>query len=133
MVYNIDNMKEKYIPNVTDIKILVTVEFLNDLGYYPLPQGVLKILSGVIDFETKDFLECPTFQTIISYNSKKISRSILLLVRYCYLEKKYDEKTNELYLKMGERGKGFLLSYRKHHKLNYKKHQKTEKRTIVKI
>ncbi len=126
-------MKEKYLPNLTDIKIMVTVEYLNEQGYYPLPQGVLKILSGVIDFETKDFLNCPTFQTIISYNSKKISRSILLLVRYRYLEKKYDVNTNELYLSLGERGKGFLLSYRKHHKLNYKKHQKIEKRTIVKI
>ena len=126
-------MKERFIPNIIDIKILITVDYLNNLGYYPLPQGVLKILSGVLDFEGEKFQDCPTFQTIVSYNSKKISREIIMLVRYKYLVKKYDIKSNELYLMISDKGKGYLLDYSKHHKISFKKHVKKEKVTIVKI
>ena len=122
-------MDEKHIPSLSDIKILVTIQYLNERGYYPLHTGILKILNGVVDFETKDFIDCPTFQSLISFNAKKISRSLLLLHRYNYVKKVYDPETDKLYYALDEKGKALLLKKKYH----YKRSKKQEKTTIVKI
>ena len=124
---------EKYQPSLIETKILLTIEYLNSLGYYPLPLGVTKILNGIIDEETIAFKECPTFQTAISYNSKKISKSIVILNRYNYVKKTFDKVTNELYLEITDKGKSYLLDFNKHHKINLTRHKKEFKVTIVKI
>lgn len=124
---------EKFEPKITDIKILVTVNYLNELDLYPLVEGVLKILKGVIDEETSNLTKCPTFQTLLSYNSKQISRRVMMLLRYNYLQKKYDPTSNELYLNISEKGKSFLINYYKRRKMNFCKKNKLEEPTIVKI
>ena len=126
-------MNEKYTPKLIDIKILYTVNSLNELGYFPNNHGVLKILKGEVDTESKAFTNLITFQTLVSYNSKKLSRIILLLVRYKYLEKKYDKNTDDLYLKISEKGKIYLQDYLSKHHPIFKKHQKINNPTIVKI
>lgn len=126
-------MKEKFTPNITDVKILLTIQYLNKKGYYPLPLGVAKILGGLLDDETKQFIDCPTYQTLISYKSKKVSRLIVILIRYKYLEKIYDPISNDLYLKLSQRGELFLDDYLAHHHLDLKPHQKDHKTTIVHI
>ena len=118
---------------VTHYKILETVEYLNEKGYYPLSHGVRKILMGEKDDETLSFKECPTYGTLISYPSKKISRYVMMLQRYHYLNKKYDPKTDKLYLMISELGTSSLLNYRKKHKLSYKKKKLSKEITIVKI
>ena len=116
-----------------DIKILDTISLLNDNQFFPLPDGVYKILKGVIDKETIAFMDYPTFSTLVSCKSKRISMAIMLLVRHKYLEKIYVEKEDELFLKISNFGKSFLLDYHKKHKLKYKKKEKQITRTIIHI
>ena len=118
---------------VTHYKILETVEYLNEQKYYPLSHGVRKILMGEKDDETLMFKECPTYGTLISYPSKKISRYVMMLQRYHYLNKKYDPKTDKLYLEISDLGVASLLKYRKKHKSDYKKKNCPKEVTIVKI
>lgn len=118
---------------ISHYKILFTIDYLNKQNYYPLSKGVWKILKGDIDEETMPFMECESFGTITSYSSKKISRLIMMLYRYHYLSKKYDEKTNELYLEISDLGASSLAKYLAKHKNSFKKKEKTIERTIVKI
>ena len=117
----------------THYKILETVEYLNEKNFYPLSHGVRKILMGEEDEETIAFKDAPTYGTLISYPSKKISRYIMMLQRYHYLGKKYDPKTDKLYLMISELGKVTLLKYLKKHKLTYKKKKYNKEITIVNI
>lgn len=114
-------------------KILYTVNYLNVKHYYPLSKGVWKILKGDIDEETMPFMECESFGTITSYSSKKISRLIMMLYRYHYLSKKYDEKTNEIYLEISPLGVSSLGKYLAKHKNSFKKKEKTIEHTIIQI
>ena len=119
--------------SVTHFKILETVDYLNSKHFYPLSHGVRKILMGEEDEETLEFKDCPTYGTLISYPSKKISRYVMMLQRYHYLNKKYDPKTDKLYLEISDLGTSTLLIYRKKHKLTYKKKISRKETTIVKI
>lgn len=117
----------------THFKILETVEFLNKKGYYPLAHGVRKILMGEVDEETLMFKDAPTYGTLISYPSKKISRYVMMLQRYHYLDKKYDPVSDKLYLKISDLGSSTLLKHSKKHKTSYKKKEYNKEVTIVKI
>ena len=125
--------KKELTLTTTHYKILETVEFLNKQKYYPLAHGVRKILMGEEDDETLLFKDAPTYGTLISYPSKKISRYVMMLQRYHYLNKKYDPKTDKLYLEISDLGSISLLNYRKKHKLTYKKKKSNKEVTIVKI
>lgn len=118
---------------ITHYKILETVEYLNNLHYYPLAHGVRKILMGEVDEEALSFKDCPTYGTLISYPSKKLSRYVMMLQRYHYLAKKYDLVTDKLYLEISPLGTSELLKYRKKHKLSYKKKTIQKETTIVHI
>ena len=120
-------------PSKTDAKILLTVSYLNEKHLYPNHVGVYKILSGVEDEEVEQYKDCPTYSTLISVNTKQISRLILMLVRYKYLEKIYDKETDELYLMVSEKGKAWLFDYSRKHKINLSKKAKIKEKTIVKI
>ena len=109
-------VRSVYVLETSDLKILETVTFLNKDNYYPLPEGVYKILSGVDDEETEKFSELPTYKTLISYNSKKVSRLIVMLIRYHYLERVYDPVSDKLYLKVAPKGEVELVKYHKKHK-----------------
>lgn len=125
--------KIKFEPNITDIKILVTIDFLNSKHLFPLVDGVLKILKGIKDEETNSLTDCPTFQTLLSYNSKQLSRRIMMLLRYEFLFKKYDPKTNDLYLAITDKGKRFLLTYFRKRKCSFPKKEVKKHSSIVKI
>ena len=51
-----------------DIKILDTISNLNKQGMYPLSDGVYKIVAGIVDEETANLRDEPTFATLISSN-----------------------------------------------------------------
>lgn len=119
--------------SITHQKILDTVRLLNEANFYPNSEGVYKILAGVIDEETINYKDSDTFSTLISFNIKKVSRYILLLVRYGYLEKIYDKITNDLYLKISFKGLETSQNFHKKYKKPYPKSLKKLKRTIVKI
>lgn len=125
--------KKIFVPCTSDIKILRTVQLLNSKDLYPLPQGVFKILSGSGEDEYIAYREMPTYATLLSYSSKHVSRLIMMLCRNHYLEKVYDERTNELYLKISAKGEMFLTNYDKKHKYSFIKKSSNKKATIIKI
>ena len=124
---------QKFTLTITYIKILETVFELNEKGFYPLPQGVYKIVSGKTDEETLDYKWIKTYGSLISFSSKKVSRFIMMLLRYEYLHKKYDPNTDELYLARAFLKKSSLFEYQRKHKINYSKKESNKRRTIVKI
>ena len=125
-------MKEFAI-NQTYYKVLLTISELNKKSYYPLNEGIYKILAGVIDEETSSFVNVLTFGTLTSYSSKKVCHLTLMLFRNKYLEKVYDPKTDELYFKITKLGEDCLEKYLKRKHNSYSKKVVTKKTTIVKI
>ena len=123
----------KFKLNITYYKILETVSLLNKDGYYPLNEGIYKIVTGKKDEETLQFSNLPTYSTLISYPSKKICNLTLMLFRNKYLEKVYDSKTDELYFKITRLGEDVLEKYLKRKHNTYSKKVVNKKITIVKI
>ena len=115
------------------MKIIETVSYLNERHFYPLPEGIGKILKGEKDDETLQFVSCPTYATLISFPSKKICRYVMMLTRYGYLDKIYDQKTNTLYLRTTDLGESTLFDYKKKHKRAFTKRTLNKKVTIVHI
>lgn len=126
-------MKSDYIPSTSEIKILETVSYLNEKDLYPLPLGVYKILVGSSENDFIIYHELPTYRTLTSFSSKHISRLIMMLLRNNFLEKIYDEKSDELYLKITDKGVAFLLHYHKKHKYSFHKKIVSKKPLIVEI
>ena len=114
-------------------KILLTISYLNGLKLYPLPEGVYRILIGDVSDEIIIYKDCPTYGMLISFNSKKVSRYIMMLCRYGYLGKKYDERTNELYLEVTPKGDIASKKYFKRYQGSLKKKTPKGKPVIVKI
>lgn len=119
--------------NQTYCKVLLTISELNKLSFYPLNEGVYKILAGINDEEVEPFADLVTFGTLTSYTSKKICHLTLMLFRHGYLGKIYDSKTKKLYLRVTEDGekalKGFFLKRKK----SFSKRKLKNAPTIVKI
>lgn len=126
-------VKNEFSISQTAYKVLHTIYYLNDLNFYPNKNGVYKIIHGDIDEETLAFRSCPTFSTVISISSKKISLLITLLIRYDYVKNVYDAKTEEFYLELTAKGKIETSKYILKKKAEYKKKSKVIKPTIVKI
>lgn len=116
-----------------DLKILETVSLLNKDHFYPLSEGVFLILSGDDDEDIQKFNYLPTFKTLISFNQKKISRLIVMLLRYHYLERVYDPNTDKLYLKITALGETELINYHKKHKYKFTTKKVKKSPSIVKL
>lgn len=125
-------MRTSKLINVTDYKVLLTINYLNELGYIPSASGVLKILTGVIDEETEMFSLCPTFQVLVSYNPKRLTRDINSLVTNGYLRRFHKGEFKDYYFEITDMGKATLIHYQSHHKVNLKKHKPKKKPTIIK-
>ena len=125
--------RNEYILETSDYKILETVSLLNKNDLYPLSEGVYKILAGVDDDETKLYKNIATYKTLISYNSKKVARLIMMLLRYHYLERVYDPESDKLYLKVAPKGEIELVKYRKKHKYKFATKEVNNEPTIVKL
>lgn len=118
---------------ITHIKILDTISNLNKKGLYPISDGVYKIIAGIVDAETKNYLNEPTFGTLLSFNSKKTCRYLLALQRYGYIKKIYAPTKNYLVYATTMLGEDTLEKYHKKHKKAYLKKDKKIKETIIKI
>ena len=125
-------MKTTKTINITLYKILLTINYFNELGYTPSVAGILKIITGVIDEETENFALCPTFQTLVSYGSKRLSRDMNILVSYGYLHRIHKEEFSDYYFEINDSGKTILVYYKAHHKINLTKHEIKKKPTIIK-
>ena len=119
--------------NQTYAKVLLTISELNKKSYFPLNEGLYKILTGVNDEETAPFLDLVTFGTLTSYSSKRICHLTLMLFRHGYIGKIFDPETKKLYFRTTEKGEEVLtIFYKKHHCSFVRKKPKMAK-TIAKI
>lgn len=119
--------------NQTYCKVLLTISELNKLSYYPLNEGIYKILVGLNDDEVQPFKDLVTFGTLTSYSSKKICHLTLMLFRHGYIGKIYDSKTKKLYLRVTENGEKALMNFFDKHKKSFAKRKQKTISTIVKI
>lgn len=119
--------------NQTYCKVLVTINELNKLSYYPLNEGVYKILAGINDDEVAPFTDLITFGTLTSYSSKKICHLTLMLFRHGYIGKVFDPHTKKLYLRVTDKGSEALSLYFKKHRGGFKKRKPKTAPTIIKI
>ena len=125
--------KQVYHPNLLENKILITIEYLNSLGFYPNSFGVYKILKGEVDEEIKPFINCPTFRVIISIPKKKISLRINMLLRHDFLNNKYSINDDMMVLEISTKGKQFLKEYYKNRKIDFTKKKQNSQKTIIKL
>ena len=126
-------MPKELVLTTSHHKILLTISYLNKMHLYPLSEGVFRILCGDVSDDIIIYKDCPTYGTLISFNSKKVSRYIMMLCRYGYLGKKYDEKSNELYLEVTPKGDIASKKYFKRYQGSLKKKTPKGKPVIVKI
>ena len=125
-------MKELEI-SITHIKILETISYLNQKHMYPVSDGVYKIVAGIIDEETIELQDVPTFGTLISFGSKKVCRYLLALQRHRYIKKIYAKAQDCLVYVTTEIGESTLMNYHKKHKRPFIKKKRIIKRTIFTI
>jgi len=107
--------------NITSFKVLYTINKLNEKNYYPNIHGVLKLVNGVIDNETKDFISLETFATLISIKGRRMSSIVHQLQRYNYVSLKHDKSDDNMYLYVTFKGESNIEDYLKHHKISFKK------------
>ena len=119
--------------NQTYYKVLITIKALNDLHYYPLNEGIYKILVGVVDEDTKPFVDLDCFGTLISFTSKKVCRLTMMLYRYGYIGRIFDTQTKKLYFSLTDKGLETTEAFLKNHKKPFARRNKNITPTIVKI
>ena len=119
--------------NQTYCKVLLTISELNKRAYYPLNEGVYKIVAGLLDDEIAPFSDLVTFATLTSYSSKKICHLTIMLFRQGLIGKIFDPDSKKLYLRTTEKGETLLTNYFKRHKKSFAKRKPKSVPTIVKI
>ena len=119
--------------NQTYYKVLITIKALNDLHYYPLNEGIYKILVGVVDEDTKPFVDLDCFGTLISFTSKKVCRLTMMLYRYGYIGRIFDAQTKKLYFSLTDKGIEATETFLRNHKKPFARRNKNVTPTIVKI
>lgn len=119
--------------NQTYYKVLITIKALNDSHYYPLNEGIYKILVGIVDDETKPFVDMDCFGTLISFTSKKVCRLTMMLFRYGYLGRVFDTNTKKLYFSLTDKGLEAVEQFLTKHKKPFARRNKSNSPTIVKI
>lgn len=119
--------------NQTYCKVLLTISELNKQGYYPLNEGVYKIVSGLLDDEVEPFSDLKTFATLTSFSSKKICHLTLMLFKHGLIGKIFDPDSKKLYLRVTEAGEQALSTYFEKHKKGFAKRTPKSVPTIVKI
>ena len=123
----------KFEINQTYCKVLLTIQELNKSNYYPLNEGIFKVLAGAIDEETLAFSNLSTYGTLTSYTSKKICHLTLMLFRQGLIGKIFDPNTKKLYFRISEKGEQAIANYFVKHKKGFAKRNPKNNPTIVKI
>ena len=119
--------------NQTYCKVLLTISELNKLNYYPLNEGIYKIVAGIIDNEIMQFSDFESYGTLSSFSSKKICRLTMMLFRRGLISKVLDPQTKKLYFRTTEKGEEALKNYFAKHKKGFVRRKQKETITIVKI
>ena len=118
---------------VSHYKILQTVNELNKVKKYPTAKGVNNILQGKLDPETRNYINLKTFGTLLSYPGRHLCSYILNMVRRGYLSYIYDKKSDDMYLRVTEKGEIEIFTFEKKHKNEYTHKEPHRKAQIVEI
>lgn len=118
---------------VSHYKILQTVNELNKVKKYPTAKGINNILQGKLDVETRKYIDLKTFGTLLSYPGRRLCSYILNMVRRGYLSYIYDKTTDNMYLRITEKGEIEVFNFEKKHKNEYTKKEPHRKAQIVEI
>lgn len=117
---------------VSHFKILETVYLLNDKKAYPNAKGLNNILKGQVDLYTKDYVDLPTFATLISFCGRKMCACVLNLIKRNYLVYIYDDSCDDMFLQITIKGKEALFRFKDYYNKPYSKKTRIEKPTIIK-
>ncbi|MFA5421724.1 MAG: hypothetical protein WC344_02860 [Bacilli bacterium] len=117
--------------SITHFKVLETVDNLNAKKAFPTVDGLAKILNGVIDSETKFFVDSSTFATLLSYHGRKLTALVTNLVRRGYLTYEYDDAGDDKFIKMTALGRSSLFSFQNDRSRPYKQRDRKAERTIL--
>ena len=118
---------------VSHYKILQTVNELNKVKKYPTAKGINNILQGKLDPETRKYIELKTFGTLLSYPGRRLCSYILNMVRRGYLSYIYDKVSDDMYLRLTEKGEIEVFNFERKHKNEYTKKEPHRKAQIVEI
>ena len=118
---------------VSHYKILQTVNELNKVKKYPTAKGVNNILQGKLDPETRKYIDLKTFGTLLSYPGRRLCSYILNMVRRGYLSYIYDKVSDDMYLRLTEKGEIEVYNFERKHKTEYTKKEPHIKAQIVEI
>ena len=125
--------KDDFKLTVSHYKILQTVNELNKVKKYPTAKGINNILQGKLDPETRQYIDLKTFGTLLSYPGRRLCSYILNMVRRGYLSYIYDKKSDEMYLRVTEKGEVEVFNFERKHKNEYTKKEPHRKLQIVEI
>lgn len=125
--------KSEFKLTVSHYKILQTVNELNKVKKYPSAKGVNNILQGKLDPETRNYIDLKTFGTLLSYPGRRLCSYILNMVRRGYLSYIYDKKSDDMYLRITEKGEIEVFNFERKHKNEYTKKEPHRKAQIVEI
>lgn len=118
---------------VSHYKILQTVNELNKNKKYPTAKGINNILQGKLDPETRKYIDLKTFGTLLSYPGRRLCSYILNMVRRGYLSYIYDKNSDDMYLRVTEKGELEVFNFERKHKNEYTKKEPHRKAQIVEI
>ena len=118
---------------VSHYKILQTVNELNKEKKYPTAKGINNILQGKLDPETRKYINLKTFGTLLSYPGRRLCSYILNMVRRGYLSYIYHKESDEMYLRLTEKGEIEVFNFERKHKNQYTKKEPHRKAQIVEI
>ena len=125
--------KNEFRLTVSHYKILQTVNELNKEKKYPTAKGINNILQGKLDPETRKYINLKTFGTLLSYPGRRLCSYILNMVRRGYLSYIYDKGSDDMYLRLTEKGEVEVFNFERKHKNNYTKKEPHRKAQIVEI
>ena len=125
--------KAEFRLTVSHYKILQTVNELNKQKLYPTAKGINNILQGKLDPETRKYINLKTFGTLLSYPGRRLCSYILNMVRRGYLSYIYDKGSDDMYLRLTEKGEVEVFNFERKHKNQYTKKEPHRKAQIVEI
>ena len=125
--------KNEFRLTVSHYKILQTVNELNKDKKYPTAKGINNILQGKLDPETRKYVNLKTFGTLLSYPGRRLCSYILNMVRRGYLSYIYHKESDDMYLRLTEKGEVEVFNFERKHKNEYTKKEPHRKAQIVEI
>ena len=125
--------KSEFRLTISHYKILQTVNELNKQKLYPTAKGINNILQGKLDPETRKYINLKTFGTLLSYPGRRLCSYILNMVRRGFLSYIYDKNSDDMYLRLTEKGEVEVFNFERKHKNQYTKKEPHRKAQIVEI